>query len=189
MKKLLLIAAAALLAVTASANATTKTRLCLGSPSTSAFTDHGADTSVYFPEFNQTQNFYANDTSAWYGQGDDGFVTTSQHDACGNKAIYFYTGDTPDHYFYGPIHLNPNVANNGPKCTGSLDTTGTGYQVGYTVSNWPADTNWEIDRAAAAGTTSDPQIVVLIWRSSGTAFPAYNTWAFNLRCNSDSSAE
>jgi hypothetical protein len=187
MKKLPLIAAAALLAVTASANASTKTRQCLlGSNS---FTDHGADTTVYFPEFSQSQNFYSNDTSAWYGVGSDGFVTTSQHDACGNKVIYFYTGSTPDYYFYGPIHLNPNVANNAPKCTASLDTTVGTYQVGYPYANWPSGTNLMIDREGTGGSTADPQINVLVWRSGGTAFPAYTTLAVNLRCNSDSSTD
>jgi hypothetical protein len=187
MKKLPLIAAAALLALTASANASTRTRQCLGS--TYSFTDHGADTSVYFPHFSQSQNFYSDGTSEWYGVGSDGFVTFSQQDACGNKVVYFYTGSSPDYHFYGPVHLNPYVANTGGKCTASLDTTVGTYQVGYPYDQMPKNTRVMLDRESTGGSSSDPQINIYVWREDASAFPSWITFAVNLRCNSDASTD
>jgi hypothetical protein len=188
MKKFLAILALSLLAATA-AQASTKTRLCKLSDPSLSFTDHGADTNVYFPETGQNVNFYSNDTANFLGQGSDGFVTASQQDGCGNKVEYFYTGGTPSYYFQGTVHLNSNVANTGPKCVGSLDTTGAAYQVGYPFPHWPADTAWTFDRGETGGTSTDPQIIIIIWRTSGSAWPAYTTWAFNMNCRSDTSSD
>jgi hypothetical protein len=182
MKKLLLVLALSLLAATA-AQASTKHRTCL--LGYTGFDDHGADTSIYFPETGQTQNFYTNDTSLWTGQDTDGIVAAAQHTACGMKVLYFYLGTSPSYHLYGTVNLNANVAGAGAsKCVGTLDTTASAYQVGYPINYWPADTVLHVDR----GYTSEsggPQINVSIFRSSLSAFPSYLSVALNLQCQGD----
>jgi hypothetical protein len=181
MRKLPLVCALSLLAATAQAG--TKTRQCL--LGYGSFVDHTADTTVYFPETGQSQNFYTDDTALWSGQGDDGFVTAAQHNACGMKVIYFYTGDSPNPYMTGTVNLNPNVAGAGAsKCVGTLDSTAATYQVGYPHPAWPTDTILTLDRGHTSE-TGGPQIVVYIYRSSWQPFPAYTTWALNLQCQED----